>query len=115
MQQHHYQLCLWSKEKGFFYSPQQGTTQLFKENAIKKGMILLPFYHQKQDWMLSPKKEHKVKTKMQMSGICFSKIGRELSQIVNIEPVEEYTQALKHYFSRMNLEMVPYLKNIQDN
>ena len=113
---HDYQLCIWSEEKGFLYSSKPGTAQLFKENVIKeKGMILLPFYHQKQSWMLNPRKEYKAKTSLQMSGICFSKIGRELSQIVDVEPIEEYTQALKHYFYRMNFEMVPYLKNIQDS
>ena len=109
---HDYQLCLWSKEKAFFYfSKQQGTIQLFNENVIKKeGMILLPFYHRKQDWMLNSRKEYAVKKTLPVSGVCLSKIGRELSQIVDIEPAEEYTQELKQYFYRMNLEMVPYLK-----
>lgn len=111
-----YQLCMWNKEKAFFYSSKEGTARLFKEDVInKKGMILLPFCHQKQVWMLNPRKEYEVKTTLQISGVCFSKIGRELSQIVDMEPVEEYTQTLKHFFYRMNLEMVPYLKNIQDS
>ena len=110
-----YQLCIWSEKKGFFYSSKQGTAKIFKENVInEKGMILLPFYHQKQDWMLNPRKEHKIKTNLQISGICFSKIGKELSQIVDVEPVKEYTLALKHYFSGMNLEMVSYL-GLQDS
>ena len=95
-----YQLCIWDKEKAFFYSPQKGKARLFNEHHIKEKGCIFPFYHQKQAWILDPKEHYNMKPTLQISGICFSKVGQELSQIVDIEQVENYTKELKGYFHK---------------
>ena len=111
---YNYQLCIWDKEKSFFYSSKKGGTRIFNEHYIKEKGCILPFYHQKQAWVLGPKEHCNIKTNLQIHGVCFSKVGRELSQIVDIEPKESYTKALKGYFHKMKLEMVPYLTKVHE-
>ena len=41
-----------------------------------------------------------------MSGVALSRAGRELFPIVDLDPMESYTEDLKKFFAQQNLQMV---------
>ena len=47
-----------------------------------------------------------------VSGIMLSHTGRELFPIVDQDPMESYTEALKKFFAEQNLQMIEV--SIQD-
>jgi len=73
-------------------------------NEQKK--IILPFRHQGKYWALRPTPERKVGEELKLSGISLSSSGKELLQIIDIDPMEEYTEALRSFFENNKLQMV---------
>lgn len=65
--------------------------------------LVVHFTYQGQSWILSPIKDP-IK-KFELSGVALTKSGMELSDIVDVEPMEEYTQDLERFLERKNLKM----------
>ena len=76
---------------------------LFIKNS--KVIAPIPFYHQKNYWILKSLNNNTNMT-FNISGVALSKTGRELYYIVHVHNTKEYTNALKEYFYKQNLEMM---------
>ena len=68
--------------------------------------VLAPFQHQRRYWALQPSPEREKSEEFRISGVAFSRVGRELLRIVDQEPMPEYTEALKKFFADQKLQMV---------
>ena len=67
--------------------------------------VRIPFGFQGQYWVLVPTGQHKDEQEFRLSGVALTKAGRELSTIVDLEPVNDYFQALMEYFKKSGLQM----------
>lgn len=73
----------------------------------KNPPITIPFLHQGRYWVLSPSSpEHNESQEFRVSGVALSRAGRELFPIVDQDSMEAYTEDLKKFFARQNLQMV---------
>lgn len=66
---------------------------------------VLECLHQDTYWDLLPS-DNKKDRKVRLHGVALSKVGQELFEIVEIEPVENYTDDLVGFFAKQNLNMV---------
>ena len=71
----------------------------------KQGLLVAPFGFQGKCWVLSPTAERAVNEEFRLSGVALTRSGRELSQIVELEPMDEYAEALAKFFASKNLQM----------
>lgn len=68
---------------------------------------LIPFTYQGQSWILSPiKGPVGTEEEFKLSGVALTKSGMELSDIVDVEPMEEYTRDLEKFLEGKNLKML---------
>lgn len=72
---------------------------------VVQGMSI-PFQHQGRSWVLSASAESMKDKEVQVSGVGFSRAGRELFAIVDQDQAAGYTEDLKKYFASQNLQMV---------
>ena len=66
----------------------------------------VPFHHQGRDWVLVPLTEQAKNQDFSLSGIAFSQVSCELFDVVDQDSMEGYTQDLKKFFARQNLQMI---------
>ena len=71
----------------------------------KVGMLVCPFSFQSQYWVLSPTAERPVDEEFRLPGVALTRSGWELSNIVDLEPMADYFQALMEFFSARKLRM----------
>ena len=71
----------------------------------KQNMWCIPFGFQHQYWVLLPTTKRAVDKEFRLSGVALTRSGRELSRIVNLEPMNKYAQALMKFFEANNLQM----------
>ena len=65
-----------------------------------------PFKFQGQFWVLKPINGREIDTEVKVHGVQLTQAGRELSKVVDIEPMEGFARDLKAAFARRNLQMV---------
>lgn len=68
--------------------------------------VFLPLLHQGKQWALVPTPERPVDQELKLSGVALSRSGQELMQIIDIEPMGEYTEALRAFLESSKLQMV---------
>ena len=68
--------------------------------------VPLPFQHQGKYWILSPTPERDNTSEFRLPGVMLSRVGRELFHIVDQDPIPEYTEDLKKFFAKQNLNMI---------
>ena len=68
--------------------------------------VFIPFRYQEQYWDLRPSAEKEQRTNSKLSGVVMSNVGQELFHIVEQMPMPRYTQDLKKFFEKQNLQMV---------
>lgn len=68
--------------------------------------VPLGFNYQGHQWGLLPDGERDVTQEFRVSGVALTRAGRELSNVVELEQVPEYDEALKGYFAGKGLDMV---------
>jgi hypothetical protein len=73
--------------------------------ANEKGEVGLPFHYQNKMWGLIASAE--ASKELRVHGVSFSKSGKELMKIVDTQPNDTYTEALKEYFNTLHFKMVP--------
>ena len=73
--------------------------------ADSPHLIRIPFRFQNRHWVLIPTSERNHRKKIRLSGVAMTHSGRELSNVVGLETMEEYFQALSSHFRRQNLQM----------
>lgn len=67
--------------------------------------ILIPFSFQGQSWILVPINQRKQDGEFRLLGVALTRSGQELSRIVSLEPMNQFTQALMKFFETQNLRM----------
>ena len=68
---------------------------------------VFPFRYQGRYWALFPLPGwNKDQKQLQVSGVALSQVGRELFPIVDLDPMERYTENLKEFFAQQHLEML---------
>ena len=75
----------------------------------------LPFRHQRRRWVLLPSNEQEKLKDFMVTGVAFSRVGRELLSIVDQDSMEDYTEDLKKFFASQNLRMVEVSKTTKQN
>lgn len=78
--------------------------------ANNNNVVVLGFSHQNTYWGLLPKEDRKDGQELKLHGGALSKAGRELLNIVEVEPIENYTNDLVKFFAKKKLKMVPISK-----
>jgi len=73
----------------------------------QNGMVLVPVTYQNTQWALVPKVATAGLPEFKVHGVGFSRSGRELLSIVDIEPNDQYTLALKSFFDKEGMTMTP--------
>lgn len=77
----------------------------YRATVIHQGRIALPMMYQNTLWALSPKVALPVAQEFRVDGVAFSRSGQELLSIVDIEPNDQYTTALKNFFDQQGMMM----------
>ena len=75
------------------------------QSAPGQPPILIPFTFQNRHWVLVPTKPRDRNQEFRLSGVALTRSGQELSRIVDIEPMDEYMQALVKFFETQSLQM----------
>ena len=76
-----------------------------KNENEEKVVIRIPFRFQERHWILEPTTPREIDAEYQASGVALTKTGRELSSVVECQPMVEYSQKLKTYFTSQGLVM----------
>lgn len=78
-----------------------------RQTSEGKSIPLLHFTYQRQSWILLPTKGPiGMDEEFKLSGVALTKSGMELSEVVDIEPMEEYTRDLEKFLEGKNLKML---------
>lgn len=67
--------------------------------------VRLPFNFQGRSWVLVSSNQRDKDQEFRLSGVALTRSGRELLEIVDLEPMNEYTQDLMKFFEAENLRM----------
>ena len=71
----------------------------------QNSILRIPFRFQDKHWVLTPSDEWTLGSEYRVSGVALTQAGEELSQIVECEPMPEYSQALTDFFASQNVVM----------
>ena len=66
----------------------------------------IPFIFQNQHWILVPTSQRNANKEFRLQGVALTWSGRELSKIIELKPMEQFSQGLKEYFQKNNLQMI---------
>ena len=75
----------------------------------RNNVVPTPFRYQGQYWALKPFPERPESDEYKLYGVKLSKVGRELFHIPEQIRMTQYTQDLKEFFAKQQLEMVEVL------
>jgi hypothetical protein len=75
----------------------------YRMSVVHDGKIMLPLNYQKALWAVVPKVAPPMRQEFKVAGIVFSRSGKELLSIVDIEPNEAYTAALTSFFHQQGM------------
>ena len=71
----------------------------------KQGnLLVIPFRFQERYWVLVPINQRDNK-EFKLSGVALTRSGRELSSVVDLEPMDDYAQDLTRFFKAKNLQV----------
>lgn len=83
------------------------STKASYETCIMDGRgRCLPILYAGKNWVLKENGQSKDPSVKNISGVSLTKVGRELAQIVDINPVSEYTELLVAKFSTFGFDMI---------
>src|ERR1019366_1825905 len=77
----------------------------YRPAVAHEGTIIRPMIHQTTPWALVPKVPPPARQEFKVTGVAFSRCGKELLSIVDIEPGEGFTTALKTFFDQQGMTM----------
>lgn len=81
------------------------STMDYRMAVARNNQVSVPMIHQNTVWGLVPKVVPLAAQEFRVIGVAFSRSGQELMSIVDIEPNEAYTAALKNFFKQKGLTM----------
>lgn len=90
-----YSACVILQEYGLVVSDLSGYGD-YQVSQLVDGGVYLPLTHQNEHWMLV-KQQGQGRSEMRLEGMQFSASGRELLSIVELQPVPEYTEAMRTF------------------
>ena len=70
--------------------------------------VQFPMGHQGFLWLLVPGTASRQGLPVGVSGAMFTRAGRELLTIVDIEPMPSFTEQLQQHFASLGYSMIPY-------
>jgi hypothetical protein len=74
--------------------------------VVHDGKVVVPINYQKRQWAFVPKSDSSaIHNAFTVHGVAFSRAGRELLPVVDTEPNEQYTIALKAFFDGQGMIM----------
>ena len=68
----------------------------------------IPMVHQGSMWLLMPQAPDKQGVPVSVTGAMFTRVGRELLRIVDIEQTPSFTEQLQHHFAGLGYAMNPH-------
>ncbi len=68
--------------------------------------VFFPFGYRGRHWILMPMSNDRIGQMFRIEGVALTQSGRELSRIVNIEPMDQYSTELAQYFERNGFRMI---------
>ncbi len=68
-------------------------------------LFRMPFSFQNRYWVLVPVGPHALSKEFKLHGVALTESGKELSKIVELEPMEEFASDLMNFFRGKNLQM----------
>lgn len=71
----------------------------------KTILVSVPFMYQGKYWLLASSTAYNEGAQFKLHGVALTRSGMELKQIIDIEPVDQYTQDLIAFFQNKNLVM----------
>ena len=71
----------------------------------KPVVVRVPFLFQNRYWILEPTKGRKAGAEYQVSGVALTKAGRELSRVVECQPIPSYSEQLETFFKSQGFAM----------
>ena len=71
----------------------------------KTILISVPFMYQGKYWLLASSTAYNESDQFKLHGVALTRSGMELKQIIDIDPVDQYTQDLIAFFQNKNLIM----------
>lgn len=77
----------------------------FRMSVAQGGMVSLPFIHQGKTWALVPKDPAHESKEFRVYGVAFSRAGKELLSIVDVDSNDQYMKALITYFDRQGMTL----------
>ena len=81
-------------------------------SALHPGQVVrLPFTFQGRYWVLVPTTQRETSPEFKLSGVALTRSGREMSRIVELEPMEEYMQDLMTFFESSGFQMTEVTSN----
>ena len=72
----------------------------------EREQLRIPFTFQGRSWVLESTTQPREDKEFRLSGVALTRSGQELSQIVELQPMEEYFHGLINFFAKRNLRMV---------
>ncbi|MCY4381874.1 MAG: DUF2806 domain-containing protein [Nitrospinae bacterium] len=69
-------------------------------------LIRIPFRFQDRHWILLPTSDRNLSKEFQLTGVALTRSGRELSGVIDLENMDEFSQALSSFFQSKNFQMV---------
>lgn len=77
----------------------------YQTAILRETYIGTPVSYQNAQWAFTPKVAPPTSKEFRVFGVAFSRSGRELLSIVDIEPNEQYTAALTKFFDQQGMTM----------
>ena len=68
--------------------------------------VCIPLCYRESHWILMPKSNREVGKKLRIEGVALTQSGRELSTIVKIEPMDNYSNNLAKFFEKKQFRMI---------
>jgi hypothetical protein len=77
----------------------------YRPAVTQGGQVTLPVIYQKTQWAFVPKEAREGSQEFRVHGVAFSRSGREVLPIVEVEPDQQYTADLKAFFEAQHMIM----------
>jgi hypothetical protein len=77
--------------------PQYHSEMDYQVAVPHENKPLLPMTYQNERWILVPKVPSPERQEIRMTGVAFSRAGKELLTVVDVDPKQDYTSALTSF------------------
>ena len=85
--------------------PQPLPTNEAIRDQLQDQYFVVPFFYRKRPWILLPKPNAQRTSGMTLHGVALTRSGRELMNIVELEPADQYSHDLVKFFEKNRLIM----------